>query len=79
MSGKKVKRKQESKADLIYFVVFIPAIFVFAVISLTLLNKVARNNRSVCKYLGGVWLEGVPSPEDPNPRHECFTYEELYE
>jgi hypothetical protein len=79
MSEKKTKRKQENKAELIYLVIIIPALFVVAVVSLILLNKIAKTNRQVCKYLGGLWLEGRPSAENPNPRHECFTYEELYQ
>jgi len=68
--------KKENKKDLIYFVIFIPALIVLAVVGLILLNKVAKKNSRVCSYLGKIWLEG--SPTDPSVRQGCFTYEELY-
>jgi hypothetical protein len=68
--------KKGNKTDLIYFVVFVPALVAFAVVCLILLNKVAKKNSRVCSYLGKIWLEG--SPADPSVRQGCFTYEELY-
>ena len=79
MSVKKLKRKQKADKDLVILILLIPILLVAIIFIYSVANKIAKENRSVCKYLGGDWLEGISSPEDLNPRRGCFTYEELYE
>ncbi|OGM18780.1 hypothetical protein A2686_01945 [Candidatus Woesebacteria bacterium RIFCSPHIGHO2_01_FULL_38_10] len=77
MLRKKKKKSQKNNFDLIYFVLVIPFFMIFAVLALLFLNKLAKNNRYICKYLGNIWLEG--SPNDETIRRGCFSYQKLYE
>lgn len=72
----KKEKKTKRNKDLIYFAIVIPAIFIIGLIGYNLLGKIAKENRSVCKFLGNVWLFGTPG--DPSVRSGCVSYNELY-
>ena len=76
---KKVNKKNEIKnKDLTILVLLVPILLVIAVASYFLLKKIAKDNRKVCTFVGGLW-ERKPTADDPAPIHRCYTYEEFYE
>lgn len=72
------RTKEKRNKDLVFLVLLAPILFIVIVLMYTLLSNLAEKNKKVCNYIGRIWLEGVASSEDPNPRRGCFTYEELY-
>lgn len=71
-------KAKEQKNNPLILIFLLPILFIVAIFAYIVLSKVAQRNSKVCDFIGNVWLEGIASTENPNPRRGCFTYEELY-
>lgn len=75
---KKAKKVKKSNKDLRFFVVGMPILFFVMIGLYLLLNNLAEKYSVVCEFIGNQWFSEIQTPDNPNPRLGCYTWDEVY-
>ncbi|OGM11372.1 hypothetical protein A2Z22_01145 [Candidatus Woesebacteria bacterium RBG_16_34_12] len=71
-------RKKTEISQTLFLLISIPILLIIMVVSYLILNKIAKTNSRVCKYIGNLWVSEMATETNPNPRNGCYTYQEFY-